>query len=66
MLLSLGYNSTFEAFTMAREFLTLTAIRNIPLAIFRTILRYIADLSRSGNTNVNEKGVRQRTSPLPV
>jgi|SRR6266536_4306292 len=66
MLLSSGYNFTFEAFTMAREFLALTAIRNIPLAVFRTILRYIANRLRGGNTNVCRKGVRQRTSLFPV
>ena len=65
-LLSSGYNSTFEAFTMAREFLALTMVRNIPLAVFRTILRYIADRLRSENTNVHRKSVRQRTSLLPV
>ena len=66
MLLSSGYNSTFEAFTMAREFLALTVVRNIPLAAIRTILRYIADRLRSENTDIYRKIVRQRTSLLPV
>ena len=66
VLLSSGYKSTFEAFTMARDFLALTVVRNIPLAVSRTILRYIADRLRSENTNVHRKSVWQRISLLSV
>lgn len=43
ILLSSGYNSTFDAFTKIRELSALIVVRHIPPAVFGTIPWYIVD-----------------------